>query len=189
MKMAYNKLRIASCFLFIGMLFLHACSPVQLTSSWSDGNEQPVSFSRILVLSFAGDTAKRRLGEDHIKGELERHRQTAFTSLDIFGPGFAASDSLSRRQLLLDKGFDGVVTFRVLNVDDDYQPNSLFTLHPSFSLVEQDVYMSSELYRVKDKKMLWHGQSNSSSTDPTEYMAKRYARNIVRDMIHKRVLN
>jgi hypothetical protein len=88
---------------------------------------------------------------------------------------------------MLEKGFDGLVTFRILNVDDDYEPNSLFTLHPSRSIVEQDVYMSSELYRVKDNKMIWHGQSSSSSTDPTEDMAIRYARNIVRDMIHKRV--
>jgi len=185
--MAYNWIRIASCFLFASMLFLHSCSPVQLTSAWSDKNEQAMSFSRILVVSFARDTAKRKLGEDHIKAEMVRHGQAAFTSLDIFGPGFADADSLSRRQLMLEKGFDGLVTFRILNVDDDYEPNSLFTLHPSRSIVEQDVYMSSELYRVKDNKMIWHGQSSSSSTDPTEDMAIRYARNIVRDMIHKRV--
>ena len=147
-------------------------------------------FDRILVVSFGRDPAKRKLGEDHIKAEMERHGQVAFTSLDVFGPGFASADSLSRRQLLLEKGFDGLVTFRVTSVDDDYawQLNTMPTLHLTRTVDEQVVYMTSELYRVKDDKIMWRGQSNSSSSDPTEDMATRYARNIVRDMINKRVL-
>jgi hypothetical protein len=86
------------------------------------------------------------LGEDHIKAEMERHGQIAFTSLDVFGPEFASADSLSRRQLLLGKGFDGLVTFRVTSVDDDYawQLNTRPTLHLAHTVDEQVVYMISK---------------------------------------------
>ncbi len=190
MKQVYDWNSGAWVLLFSCMLFFLCCSPVQLTSAWSDRNTEPVRFDRILVVSFGRDLAKRKLGEDHIKAEMERHSQVAFTSLDVFGPGFVSADSLSRRQLLLEKGFDGLVTFRITSVDDDYawQLNSKPALHLTHTVDEQVVYMISELYRVKDDKMIWRGQSNSSSTEPTEYMAARYARNIVRDMIGKRVL-
>ena len=189
MKKIYDWNRGAWGLLFPCIFFLHACSPVQLTSAWSDRNIQPIRFDRILVVSFGRDPAKRKLGEDHIKAELERHGQVAFTSLDVFGPEFASADSLARRQLLLGKGFDGLVTFRITSVDDDYawQVNSRPNLHLSRTVDEQVVYMMSELYSVRDDKTLWRGRSNSSSADPTEDMAKRYARNIVRDMISKRV--
>jgi hypothetical protein len=190
MKQVYDWKNGAWVLLFPCLLFLHACSPVQLTSAWSNSNVQPMRFDRILVVSFAKDTAKRKLGEDHIRAEMMRHGQVALTSLDVFGPGFADADSLSRRRLLLERGFDGLVTFRVTSVDDDYawQLNTAPALHLTRSIDEQVVYMISQLYRVKDNKLIWQGLSNSSSTEPTDYMATRYARNIVRDMIRKRVL-
>ena len=191
MKRASNWSRIAPVLLTAWVLSLYSCSPVQLTSSWSDKNVQPARFSRLLVVSFAKDSAKRKLGEDHIKAEMVRHRLVAFTSLDVFGPGFATTDSVTRRQLLLGNKFDGLVTFRIIDVHEDYQwqLNSLLTQSPIGTVVEQDVQMGSELYRVKDDKLIWWGRSISSSTDPTEYMAEKYARNIVRDMIKKKVLH
>lgn len=187
---ASNWNRIASPLVTVWMLFLYSCSPVQLTSAWSDKNAQPAGFSRILVVSFTKDSAKRKLGEDHIKAEMERHRLAAFTSLDVFGPGFATADSVTRRRLLLQNKFDGLVTFRIIDVQEDYQwqLNSLLTQSPVRTVIEQDVQMGSELYRVKDNKLIWWGRSISSSTDPTEEMAEKYARNIVKDMIKKKVL-
>jgi hypothetical protein len=190
MKRPVHRSRSASVLLIAWIFSLSSCSPVQLTSAWSDPNVQPARFSRVLVVSFAKDSAKRRFGEDHIKAALGRYRLAAFTSLEVFGPGFAAADSAKRQELLLANKFDGLVTFRVLNVHDEYQLklNSLFSESPNRTVVEQDVQMASEFYRVKDDKLIWWGRSVSSSTDPTEQMAKRYAKNIVRDMIKKRVI-
>jgi hypothetical protein len=182
--------RSASVLLIAWIFSLSSCSPVELTSAWSDRNVQPAGFSRVLVVSFARDSAKRRFGEDHIKAALGRYKLAAFTSLEMFGPGFASADSAKRQELLLANKFDGLVTFRVLDVHEEYQLqlSSLFSKSPNRTVVEQDVQMGSEFYRVKDDKVIWWGRSISSSTDPTEQMAKQYARNIVRDMIKKRVL-
>jgi hypothetical protein len=65
---------------------------------------------------------------------------------------------------------------------------SLFSKSPDRTVVEQDVQMGNKFYRVKDDKVIWWGRSISSSTDPTEQMAKQYAKNVVRDMIKKRIL-
>jgi hypothetical protein len=188
---ARKQLTTLSSVLLIAWTFsLSSCSPVVLTSAWNDPNVQPAGFSRILVVSFANDTSKRRFGENHIKAALGRYRLVAFTSLEVFGPGFTTTDSAKRQELLLANKFDGLITFRVLGVHEEYQLqlSSLFSGSPNRNVVEQDVQMGSEFYRVKDDKVMWWGRSVSSSTDPTEQMAKQYARNIVRDMIKKRVL-
>jgi hypothetical protein len=182
--------RSAAVLLIAWIFSLSSCSPVELTSAWSDPHVQPAGFSRILVVSFAKDSAKRGFGEDHIKAALGRYKLAAFTSLEVFGPGFATADSAKRQELLLANKFDGLVTFRVLDVHDEYQLqlHGLFSRSHNRTVVEQDVQMGSEFYRVKDDKVIWWGRSISSSADPTEQMAKQYARNIVRDMIKKRVL-
>ena len=57
------------------------------------------------------------------------------------------------------------LTSRIVSVDEDYQwqLNTLLTSSPSRTVVEQDVQMSSEVYRVVDDKLIWRGQSISSS--------------------------
>src|ERR1700729_866910 len=108
--------------LLIAWIFsLSSCSPVELISAWSDPHVQPAVFSRVLVVSFAKDSAKRRFGEDHIKAALGRYKLAAFTSQEVFGPGFATADSAKRQELLLANKFDGLVTFRVLDVHEEYQ--------------------------------------------------------------------
>src|SRR5579864_3479415 len=100
-------------------MLLYSCSvPVRLTASWSDRNVPPTRFSKVLVLSVGNDLEKRRLGEDNIKAELQKHGITAVASLDEFSPDFAkTNDSLKMRGILLNKQYDGVITIRVLNVN------------------------------------------------------------------------
>lgn len=170
---------------------LFSCEPpVKLASSWYDNTTQPVRFSRVLVVSFARDAIRQKLGEDHIKAELMRHGLTAVTSLDEFGAAFADADSARQYQLLLDRKFDGMVTFKVLAVDeqDRWEPGSLFFQRPGYSVIDIDVLLESKLYRTANGQLLWTGQSKSFTNEPTDAMATLYARNIVKDMIHKKVL-
>ena len=113
------------------------------------------------------------------------------------------------RRLLLDKQFDGVLTVRVLNVNehDRWVPGSLYYGpigfyrgfygyyyrtwayydEPGYMVTDVEVLLESNLYKVDTGELLWSGQSKAFSRNPTPEMASRYAKNIVNDMITKRV--
>ncbi|GAA3928949.1 hypothetical protein GO495_06450 [Chitinophaga oryziterrae] len=209
-----NKVAFAmlSLLLMISLHLFNSCGPsVHLTSSWNDKNVQPVRFSKILVMAIGKDLEKRKLGEDNIKAELQKNGFTAATSLDEFGPDFAKiNDSLKMRGQLQDKHFDGVITVRVLNVDehDRWQPGNLYYgpvgfyrgfygyyyrvwgyyAEPGYMVTDVEVLLESNLYKVDTGELLWSGQSKAFSRNPTEGMARDYAKNIVNDMMVRRVI-
>ncbi|MDR3714209.1 MAG: hypothetical protein P4L51_15435 [Puia sp.] len=190
----------------------NSCSPsVRLTASWSDREVQPVRFSKILVISIGKDLEKRKLGEDNIKAELQKHNLAAATSLDEFGPDFAKmNDSVRMRRILLDRQFDGVLTVRVLNVNeyDRWMPGNMYYgpigfyngfyayyfrvwgyyNQPGYMTTDVEVLLESNFYNLATGGLLWSGQSKAFSRNPTPQMASLYAKNIVNDMIAKQVI-
>ena len=193
-------------------ILLNSCSvPVRLTASWSDRNIPPTRFSKILVLSVGKDLEKRRLAEDNIKAELQKHGITAVASLDEFSPDFAkTNDSLKMREILLNKQYDGVVTVRVLNVNEQdrwvpgtvyYRPVGFYRgfygyyyrvygyyAEPGYKVTDVEVLLESNLYKIQSGELLWSGQTKAFTRNPTQAMAARYAKNIVEDMIAKKVI-
>jgi hypothetical protein len=212
--MKNNKARYSflSILLILSLQLFNSCGPsVRLTASWSDRNVQPVRFTKILVMAIGKNLEKRKLGEDNIRAELQKHGLAAATSLDEFGPDFAKmNDSVKMRGILRDKQFDGVVTVRVLNVNehDRWEPGSAYYDpvgfyrgfygyyyrvwgyydEPGYMVTDVEVLLESNLYKVDTGELLWSGQSKAFSRNPTTEMANRYAKNIVNDMVVKRVL-
>ncbi|MES1249717.1 MAG: hypothetical protein ABUL46_03490, partial [Chitinophaga rupis] len=152
-----------------------------------------------------------RLGEDKLKAGLQQHGFTAATSLDEFGPDFAKmNDSVRMRQLLLDKQFDGVLTIRVLNVNeqDRWVPGNFYYgpvgyyrgfygyysrvwgyyNQPGYMTTDVEVLLESNLYKVSTGELLWSGQSKAFSRNPTPEMASRYAKNILNDLLSRQVI-
>jgi len=194
-------------------LIFSACGPsVRLTASWTDAQAPQTKLAKILVMAIGKDLAKRKMGEDAVCRELRGYGYSAATSLDELGPGFAGrNDSATMQRLLLDKGFDGIVTIRVLEVNehDRWVPGSVYYgpvgfyrgfygyyyrvwgyyAEPGYRTVDVEVLLESNLYEVLTGRLLWSGQSKAFTRNPTQSMASRYARNIVEDMIDKRALN
>lgn len=199
--------------LLSALLLFSACEPsVKLTASWTDNQAFRSKFSKILVMSIGKDLAKRKLGEDAVCKELRGYGYNAATSLDEMGPDFAErTDSAGMQRALLDKGFDGVVTIRVLSVTEHdrwvpggayYGPVGFYRgfygyyyrvwgyySDPGYTIFDVQVLLESNLYETLTGRLLWSGQSKAFSRDPTRAMAARYARNIVGDMMEKKVLS
>jgi hypothetical protein len=194
------------------VIFFSSCNPsVKLTATWSNAEVSPVRFSKILVLSIGKDLRKRKLAENKIMEELQKHGIVALTALNEFGPDLAQSrDSAKTQQLLLDKQFDACLTVRVLNVHEQnrWVPANVFFgpaafyrgfygyyfqvygyyVEPGYNVTDVEVLLESNLYDLSSGKLLWSGQSKAFSKNPTPAMAAIYARNIVKDMIKKQVI-
>lgn len=210
----YNRVTFAIMLLpsILAMQLFSSCGPsVQLTASWKNNNVQSAPFSKILVMAIGKDLEKRRMGEDNMKLELNKHGLTVATSLDEFGPDFSKmNDSAGMRGILLDKQFDAVLTVRVLNVDEHdrwipgdvyYGPLGFYRgfygyyfrvwgyyKQPGYLITDVEVLLESNLYKVSTGELLWSGQSKAFSRNPTPAMARHYAKNIVEDMIDKKVI-
>lgn len=194
-------------------LLLGSCGPsVRLTASWTDPQAHSIKFTRILVMAVGKDLSKRRLGEDALLHELAANGYNAAASIDELGPAFSGrTDSAAMQQTLLDKGFDGALTVRVLDIDerDRWVPGNLYYgpigyyrgfygyyyrvwgyySAPGYRTTDVEVLLESNLYEVKTGRLIWSGQSKSFTREPTPAMAATYARNIVKDMRQKQALN
>ncbi|HSC38630.1 MAG TPA: hypothetical protein VLD19_12185 [Chitinophagaceae bacterium] len=202
---------LLACICGMGWL-LNSCSvPVRLTASWSDRQQPPARFSKIAVLSIGKNLENRRMAEDNIRAELILHGFNAVSGIDEFGPEFARmEDSLKMRRLLTDRHFDGVITVRVLNINehDRWVPGTIYYGpagfyrgfygyyyrvwsyygEPGYKVTDVEVLLESNLYKVQSGTLLWSGQSKAFTRNPTPAMAARYARNIVEDIISKKVI-
>jgi len=194
------------------VLALSACGPnIRLTASWKDTSVPPVKFTHILVMAVGKDLAKRKLGEDAIRKELRAYGYNAATSLDELGPDFAGrNDSAAMQRTLLDKGFDGVITIRVLDINehDRWIPGNVYYgpvgfyrgfygyyyrvwgyyATPGYETLDVEVLLESNLYEVLTGSLFWTGRTIRVKVQHTPAMAERYARNIIEDMIAKGVL-
>jgi len=192
-------------------VLLSACEPsVKLTASWTEQQFQAPHFTYILVMALGKDMAKRKLGEDAVRKELQGYGFQAATSLDELGPTFAVrNDTAEMKKMLLAKGFDGVITIRALEVheydrwvpgDNYYGPIGYYTsfygyysrvwaYNPGLRATDVQVLLESNLYDVRESHLLWSAQSRAFTRDPTPRMAAHYARNIVDNLIDKHMLS
>jgi len=130
----------------------------------------------------------------------------ATTSLAAFTPAFATTfDSSNIQQKLFAKGFDGVLTIRVLRVDEyqrwvpgyatPYLYGRFYRYYYRYGVydfghetTDVQVLLESNLYDLRSNKLLWTGQSIAVSRNPTKQMARQYAKNVISDMLNKKII-
>ncbi|HXD79618.1 MAG TPA: hypothetical protein VN616_17500 [Puia sp.] len=196
----------------LSLLTMAGCGPsVHLTASWHDAKEPPARFSKILVLAIGKDLRKRQMAETAICDELHRRDFTARSGIDEFGPSFGqGGDSAMEYSAMQDRGFDGILTVRVLSVDEHdrwvpgttyYGPIGFYRgfygyyhrvwgyySSPGYQVTDVKVLLESNCYRVSTGALLWSGQSEALSRNPTRETAHRYAKNIVADLLSNGVI-
>lgn len=198
--------RLWVCAVLIAFTLVSCAPAVTLTGTWRTPAATTVKFSHILVVAIGKDLAKRALGENMLARELNETGIPAATSLAVFTPAFAAAfDSVTVQQQLKDKGFDGVLTIRVLRVDEHqrwmpgydapYDYGGFYRYYYHYGqygygrpVTEVQVLLESNLYDLRTGTLLWTGQSVAISRDPTKQMAMQYAKNVVGDLLDKKVI-
>jgi hypothetical protein len=201
------------CLALVVLLLFPGCEPsVRLMGSWSDNNQPAARFLRVLVIAIGRDEHKRGMAEKALSDELRQKGYSASGSMEVYGPtpGWG-EDSVGLRRLIAGQHFDGALTVRVVSVDEHdrwlmrigysgpaghyqdfydyyYHVLSYYTGDPGYRVGEERVLLESNLYRTESGALLWSGQSEAFSRDPTPAMAAKYARNVVGDMLNKGVL-
>lgn len=198
--------------MLLPLVAIVGCGPtVRLTASWYDANEPPAKYSKILVLAIGKDLRKRQLAEEALRDELRNHAFVASSSIEEFGPSLGQNgDSIRMRSAMLERGFDAALTVRVVSVNerDRWVPGTVYYGpigyyrgfygyyyrvwgyygDPGYHTTDVRVLLESNFYRAASGTLLWSGQSEAFTRNPTPEMASRYAKNVVGDLLAKRVI-
>jgi hypothetical protein len=94
------------------ILFFVGCSSSELVNTWSTHSFQAPPLTHMLVISFGGSPAQRRLWEDVFSEALARHAVAATASYTMFAS--VVPDTAQVDSLVLSQGFDGVLVTRWL---------------------------------------------------------------------------
>lgn len=209
MKKYLNILSLMTMLTLLGAI---GCAPsVHLTASWHDPKEPPAQFSKMLVVAIGRDLRKRQMAETALRDELRKQGFAASCGIDEFGPVYGQDgDSARQMRALMDRGFDGVLTVRVVSVDehDRWVPGTMyygpmgyyhgfygyyhhawgFYSSPGYTVTDVKVLLESNCYRIETGTLLWTGQSEAFSRNPTKETASQYATNVVDDLLSNKII-
>ena len=174
-----------------------SCAATRLTSSWKDPTAGKLSFKKVLVLVLSKDESIRRAAEDEVVRQVKR--ATALPSYNLF-----LADDLKEAERakakVQEEGFDGAVVMRLVDESQQltYVPGSYPAPYYSFygywgygwgaawdpGYVRTDtiVLIETNIYSVKDGKLLWSGLSETfNPAGPVELVQGIVAR-VVSDL-------
>jgi hypothetical protein len=162
------------------------CATTRFTSTWKAPDARPVHLSgqRVLAVCLSASPAKRLAAEDILARELTERGAQGVASYTLFSAE-QVKDVEKVKARLLDEGFDGVVTLRVVGQQQRvaYTPGAWTgpyyggfrgywgygwgaVYEPGYLSTETVVSVETLIYSVKQDKLLWAGVSET--TDPSK---------------------
>lgn len=172
-----------------GAFALISCgSSTAFVDSWKDPDAKPIAFKKIVAIAVLPDETNRRITEDQICKSIKDPAVECVRSWTII-PQDRASDVEFAKARITEGGFDGAIMMRLVGLDEKtryittgyvasyattpyYNPfygyysyawPSVYT--QSSTDVTQLVRVETNVYSVKEQKLLWSGISETM--DPT----------------------
>jgi hypothetical protein len=180
MHVLASSARLAATLTLLGALGACSSTTTELTNVWKDPNANAVRFTKVLVVCMSKDLAFRRSVEDRIVSQIN-NGVASYTIL--------SEDELRDRDKAKAKvkaeGFDGAIFVRLASVEKEqqYVPGTVYATGPyspmwgaygygwgaaytpGYVVESKLVQVTTNVYSVKDEKLLW--ASRSKTTDPS----------------------
>ena len=94
------------------LILLGGCSSSTLVDEWNDPSFREPPLEKILVIAIRKDPVKRRIWEDAFTAEFLQRGIKATSSYHLFPSELPDTNQIV--EIVLDKGFDGILTIRLL---------------------------------------------------------------------------
>jgi hypothetical protein len=178
--------RTVACVLTMvaGLLLTGGCASTEITDTWVDPAARGAGLSRVAVICLAKDEGLRRMAEDEVAKQSKTTRLIpSYQLLD----GIDLHDREAVKGRLRSAGVDGALLMRMAGVSeklvaagpyDRFDPYYDWAYSGAYApRTETTVRMVSNLYSLKEDKLIWTGASNTF--DPTS------ARQVVNEVSHQ----
>jgi hypothetical protein len=191
-----RALQLRACWFVIGVLVFAGCSNTELVSSWSPPDAKLFTFKKVIVICIAKDKLARRAAEDAMTKEI--HRAGATQAYRLI-PDAELRDTEKVRARVVSGGFDGALTMRLVGVRQEsgwipggyssfsgYYGRSWGRAYDSGrAVVENVIRIETNIYTVKDEKLVWAGISETFDPATVELLVEDLAVQIAKDLRKK----
>jgi hypothetical protein len=161
-----------------------SCATTRLTSSWKEPTAGKLDFKKVLVLVLSKDESIRRVAEDEVVRQIKS--ATAVPSYNLFLADDLREGERAKAKVQ-EEGFDGAVVMRLVDKSQQMTyvpgryPAPYYSFYgywgygwgaawdPGYVRADTIVLIETNIYSVKDGKLLWSGLSESfNPTGPAE---------------------
>jgi hypothetical protein len=170
------------------LFILPACgSSTKFIDTWRNPDiDAPLHFEKIVMVAITQDQSVRRTAEDQMVRNVARTE--AIPSFQVL-PGDQAKDVEYAKRVLVEEGFDGAVTMRLVGVNEEttYVPGQYVSApyyghpyygypggfygyygysygvvyEPGYTVTNQVVVIETNIYDLRSGELLWTGRSES----------------------------
>lgn len=202
-------------FLLIITAFLaQGCMSTKFSASWKAPDFDGKAYDLLLVWGLSDNVANRSTVEDELTHFLNLKGVNTHSGADIlpYDRSIIPEDNKVIKQKLIAKGYDAVLTIGLKDVKEEthyvqgtgyYNPMShgyygsfygyssyMYgnVYQPGYYSSTKMVYLETNLWDVNSGKLVWSGQSKSTSQGSVDKTANAYARAVTQELISKGIL-
>lgn len=185
----------------VGSLGVGCASSTQFVQSWASPDAKPLAFTKVIAIGVDANEGSRRIAEEEICKSIKNPAVVCIPSWSVL-PGEAARDTDTAKAKIQEQRFDGAVILRVLGIDKEvietpatttvgigfYQPPGFYhpmygyygtswgmAYRPGSTRVRRTVRVETNIYSVRDEKLVWSGVSETVNPDNTASMVAAIA--------------
>ncbi len=182
----------------IGGFFISACTNTHLVATWSNPDAEKTAQSHILITGITDRADYQITFENAIEEAMSRKKVSSKKGYDYFGPDHKPTkeELTASVEKMKSEGIESVLTISLLDVNEQtkyvpgtsYSPygyyggwggyyyNSYYMVNePGYYTTTTQFFLEARLYDLKQNKLIWAGQSETTDPSSAESFSREYA--------------
>lgn len=190
------------------------CMSTKFQASWKAPDFSGKAYEQVLVWGLSDNVANRSTVEDEVTHFLNLKGINTHSGADIlpYDRTIIPEDQEVIKRKLVEKGYDAVLTIGLKDIKEEthyvqgtgyynpmsygyygsfygYYPHMYGNVYqPGYYSSTEVIYLETNLWDVSSGKLVWSGQSKSTSQGTVDKTANAYARAVVSELIKKGIL-
>lgn len=191
---------------FVAVLFLAACSSTRIIGSWKNA-DLTTTFNKLAVVGLSSNVVAKTSVEAQTAKVLSAKGVSAKGAGNIFNPEMKITDEMKKQvaDKLKSAGFDGVLTFALISIDEEtsYVPGTTYAPYnypyygsywgyygyyapqvysPGYYVNNKVYTIEANLYDVETGKLQWSARSETTDPGSLDNFSREYAETVVFQM-------
>lgn len=165
-------------------VIVSSCSSTKIVSSWKDPEASSEDFEKVMIAVLSTNEANRRLAEDRLVSKSEGG---LLPSYRYFNDSKIIKDEGQAKAILQENDFDGVMTLRLLEIqeEENYVPGSGYNpsyasygywgyhtaywdgyYEPGYYVTDKKYIVETSIFSLDENKLVW--SAVTATVNPTK---------------------
>lgn len=197
-----RRFAVLPLFALAGFLISGCGSSTRFTQVWKDESLTKWEFKKVAVAAINPNESIRRVAEDQMAASVRAHGLEARGISSIVAPD-KLRDKDHVKSVLQADGYDAIITMRLVGRDEktSYVPGTVYSVpvghysawgyygygwtsvyEPGYLVQNTYVTIETNVYSLKDEKLVWSGTSESADPSSAQDLVKEISREAYYEM-------